>query len=234
MVDIREEELGVGDDYPDAEYPNGTAPDDEDIADWRAIWNAPNYASMVKTPQSRRAKEYTGKLNSVVKGLTFASLQANDLPDAAALLHHGPPWTHAMGLLADKDRRVAATIDMLTSPNSPPVMAAVTTITLLAQLARNHEAQIREIPNTRKRAKAIKKSQKADDKVTPPRFTIKAFGRQWPIRFRSRFKVSTLFAGVRAQTYEPQLLTMQVFGDPVLLREFEKQGIRLVSDAPPQ
>jgi hypothetical protein len=111
-------------------------------------------------------------------------------------------------------------------------MAAITTITLAAQLMRNHESQIREIPNARKRARAIRKTQKQTDKVTPPRFTIKVLGRQFPIRFRSRIKISAMFAGFRAQTQPPELLTVSVFSDENLLKALEKQGLRLVrSDA---
>lgn|SRR5215475_407740 len=229
-MDIRDEDTVTAGDEHREEYPNGSSPDDE-VGGWEAIWNAPDYSTLIGARQSRRAAEYTKKVNSVFKAVTFASIQAGDMPDAAAVLHHGPPFSHALGQLADKDRRVAASIDMLTSPSSPVMMALVTGVTLLAQVARNHEDQIKEIPNARKRARAIKKAQKGSE--VPPRFTIRVLGRSFPIRFRSRFKVSTLFAGFRSQTHEPQLLVMQVFSDPKLLTALEKQGIRLVkTDAP--
>ena len=231
MVTIREEESGIGgsDDY---ETPlNGTSPE-EDVT-WETIWNAPDYSQLIATRQSRRAKEYTSKANSVAKALTMASIQAGDFPDAAALLHYGPPFTHALGQLADQNKRVAQAVDMLTTPSSPVVMFAVAAIALGSQIARNHEAQIKEIPNARKRAKAIKKTMKQNDKVTPPRFTVKVLGRQIPIRFRSRIKFGAMFAGFRSQTQEPQQLTFSVFSDPKVIAALEKQGFKLVSNDGP-
>jgi hypothetical protein len=229
-VDIREEESGIGDDSPDAEFYRG-APEEE--PSWEAIWNAPDYSLLIKTRQSLRAKEYTTKINSVLKAATFASIQAGDLPDAAAILHYGPAWSNAMGVMADKDKRVAGAIDMLTSPSSPLVMALVTTITLAAQILRNHEKQIKEIPNARKRAKAEKKARAAGAKLAPPRFKMRIWKWEIPVRFQPRVKLSTLFSGFRAQTQAPELLTMAVFSDEDLLKALEKQGIRLVRNEHP-
>jgi hypothetical protein len=230
-MDIKDEEE-VGGYDADSAFPNGDAPED-DAPGWEAIWNAPDYSTLINARASRRAAEYTKKVNSVFKAGVFGCIQAGDMADAAAILHHGPPFSHALGQWADKDRRVAAGIDVVTSPSSPVMMALVTGITLLAQVTRNHEAQIREIPNARKRAKAIKLSKRASEKEAPPRFTIRVLKWQIPVRFRSRIKLSTIFAGFRAQTHEPQLLVMQVFNDPDLIKALEKQGIRLVkTDAP--
>jgi hypothetical protein len=225
MVDIREEEHGVGGYDPDAGYPNGDTPDEEPIT-WETLWNAPDYAQLVAMRQSRKAKEYTGKVNSVLKSLTFASIQAGHFPDAAALLHYGPPWSHAVGQLADSDRRVAMAVDMVTSPNSPLVMFAVTTIALAGQIARNHESQLKEIPNARKRASAIRKTRKQTEKESPPRFTLRVLRWQIPIRMRTP-KLGAMFAGFRAQTQAPELLTVQVFSDPKLIAALEKQGIKV-------
>ena len=219
----------AGEDIPADDYPNGH----EDMPDWESLWNAPDYASLITTRQSRVAREYTIKCNSIVKALALASINAGDFPDAAALLHHGPPWTHATGQLADESDTVKRTIDLITSPSSPVVMFAITSIALVAQIMRNHETQIKQVPETRKQARLQRKAMVGARKAEPPRFTIKVLGRQWPIRFRSRIKLSKFFAGFRAQTVEPQDLTVRVFSDPKLLAALEKQGIKLVkNDAP--
>jgi hypothetical protein len=219
----------AGEDIPTDDYPNGH----EDMPDWESLWNAPDYASLITTRQSRIAREYTIKCNSILKALALASINAGDFPDAAALLHHGPPWTHATGQLADESDTVKRTIDLITSPSSPVVMFAITSIALVAQIMRNHETQIKQIPETRKQARLQRKAMAGARKAEPPRFTIKVLGRQWPIRFRTRIKLSKFFAGFRAQTVEPQDLTIRVFSDPKLLAALEKQGIKLVkNDAP--
>lgn len=217
---------------PDEPSVNGESPHEEETYDWRAIWEAPDYAQLISARQSRKAKEYTSKANSVAKALALASINAGDFPDAAAILHHGPPFTHAVGQWADSNDRVAQAVDIITSPSSPVLMFTVTGIALVAQIFRNHEPQLREIPNARKRAKAEKLARKNTAKLDPPRFTVKAFGRQWPIRFRSRFQVSKLFSGFRAQTQEPAQLTMRVFSDEKLVNALEKQGYKLVRNAP--
>jgi len=230
-------DLGAGTDenedpIPEDSYPNGGPPDEETSYDWRAIWEAPDYAQLISARQSRKAKEYTSKTNSVLKALTFASINAGDFPDAAALLHHGPPFSHAAGQLADSNDRVAQAIDIITSPSSPVLMFTVTGLALVSQLLRNHEPQIREIPNARKRAKMEKQARKTTARQDiPPRFTVKILGRQWPIRFRSRIQVSKLLGGFRAQTQEPSELTMRVFSDEKLVSALEKQGYKLVRHA---
>ena len=224
MVDIKDETSGVGaDDFAD-ESPNGEA----QYEGWETIWNAPDYASFVKVRESRRAKEYKTRVNSVLKSATLMSINAGDFPDAAALLHYGPPFAAATGRLADQNAKVAAAVEMLTAPDSPWLAFGLTAIALSAQIVRNHEAQIKEIPNARKRAKAIKKAEKASVKDSPPRFTIRVLGRSFPVRFRSRIQFKALFAGFRAQTQAPQELTMRVFSDPDLINNLEKLGYTLV------
>jgi hypothetical protein len=219
----------AGENIPVDDYPNGH----EDMPDWESIWSAPDYASLITTRQSRVAKEYTIKCNSIVKAMALASIDVGDFPDAAALLHHGPPWTHATGQLADASDTVKRTIDLITSPSSPVIMFAITSIALVSQLMRNHEKQIQQIPETRRQARLQRKAMASARQAEPPRFTVKILGRQWPIRFRSRIKVSKFFAGFRAQTVEPQDLTVRVFSDPKLLAALEKQGIKLVKNDDP-
>lgn len=231
MVDIKDETGGVGDDY-DQESLNGEA----QYEGWETIWHAPDYASFVKVRETRRAKEYKTRVNSILKSATLMSINANDFPDAAAILHYGPPFAAATGKLADQNAKVGQMVEMLTAPDSPWLAFGITAIALAGQLVRNHEAQIKEIPNARKRAKAIKKSQQASVKESPPRFTIRILRWQIPIRFRSRIQFKALFAGFRAQTQRPEELTMRVFSDPDLIANLEKLGYTLVrnGDGNPQ
>jgi hypothetical protein len=213
----------------DEEYPptNGEVPPEFSVDD---ILNAPDYAQLIAVRQSRKAKEYTGKVNSVLKALTFASINADDFPDAAALLHHGPPFSHAMGQLADKNERTAQIIDMITSPSNPTVMAVVTGIALIGQLARNHEDQLKQIPQTRKQARMRRKADRATRSAEPPTFTIKLFRREIPVHLRKRIKVAKFLKGFTAQTQEPAKLARTVFTDPELLKALQKQGYNIVSN----
>lgn len=208
------------------EYPqNGQPPEPPNF---ESVFNAPDYASLITATQSRRAKEYTGKLNSIVKMFVTASINAEDFNDAAALLHYGPPFTHAWGQLADDNKRVAKAIDMITSPSSPLVMAALTTSVLVAQLARNHEDQLRNIPETRRQARLRKKAMAGGAKqAEPPRFTVRIWRWSIPIRFRSRIKFGKLLGGFRAQTQVPEDLAIKVFSDERVIKALEKQGFTI-------
>jgi hypothetical protein len=217
--EVTDEELPP-DDYQENGYP-------EDPPTFETIFNAPDYASLITARQSMRAKEYTGKVNSVLKAFVTASVNAEDFPDAAALLHYGPPFSHAWGQMADENRTVARAIDMMTSPSSPLVMAVLTTTVLAAQLIRNHEDAIRQIPETRRQAKARKKAMATASKTEIPRFTVKLWKWEIPIRYRGRLKVGKIFSGFRAQTQDPESLAVKVFSDERVIKGFERQGFTI-------
>jgi hypothetical protein len=205
---------------------------EEPESGFQTIFSAPDYASLIATRQSRKAREYTGKVNSVFKALTIASLNAGDIPDAAAILHHGPPFSHALGQLADSNASVARTIDMITSPSSPVVMAAVTGIALAAQIMRNHETALADIPKTRRQAKLQRRAMAEARKSEAPRFTIRFLRWQIPIRYSGRIRLGKLLGGFRAQTHDPNDLSRTVFTDEAVLNALEKQGIKLVARDP--
>ena len=234
MVRILAEDDGISADIPLEDYPpNGEIPTEEEQPTWESVFSAPDYAALITARQSRRAKEYTTKVNSVLKALVVASVNNGDLPDAAAILHYGPPFSHAVGQMADKNERTAQIVDLITSPSSPAVMLALTGVALVSQILRNHEKQLAEIPNARKRARAERKARKSTGDRGKPRFTIRVLGRQWPVYFRTP-KVANLLSGFRAQTREPEELTFRVFSDTKVQAALEKQGIKLIQRGTPE
>jgi len=170
------------------------------------------------------SREYEARTNSVLKSLMLSSLNAGDFPDAAAIIHYGPQFAKATGGLADANDYARRAIDILTSPSNPVAVFALATIPLIAQVMRNHEQQLAEVPATfreRRRERKAAKAMGTGKHKAPPRFTIKIGKRAIPIYFRIRLSgMSKLFAGFRAQTQEPVSLASRVFSDPDLIKAF--------------
>jgi len=205
-------------------------------SDWRSILvEAPDYAQIVKTVQTAKAREYSLKVKSMIKSGVVGAINVNDFPDAAALLAYGPGFADAAGQLADADKRAERALEILTSPNSPWLTFALTSMALASQIFRNHEDAIKEIPNARRNARLRRKAMANAKKAEPPRFTIRFFGREWPVRFRSRFKLSKLTATFTSQSQDPETLTLNVFSDPKVIQQLSKMGVRIIqSDTPPK
>lgn len=217
----------TGDEFPeDSPNLNGTSPDDDE-PNWADLFNAPDYASFFKPSQSRVATEYRKRANSLVKAAFLTSLNAGLYHDAATFLEYGPSFTAATGQLADHDAKVRGVIDMLTTPTNPYGMFVLTTIPLVAQLFRNHEQEVREVPRTWRERRTMRKAERVAEETQPARFNIKVLGRTIPVRMKLRVKVvGALFKGFRTQTTDPDALTRKVFSDPDLLKAMEKAGIR--------
>jgi len=219
------DENDLGEDYTADSNGTGALP-------FEAIFNAPDYATFMKVRATSVSREYEARTNSVLKSLMLSSLNAGDFPDAAAIIHYGPQFAKATGGLADANDYARRAIDILTSPSNPVAVFALATIPLIAQVMRNHEQQLAEVPATfreRRRERKAAKAMGTGKPKAPPRFTIKIGKRAIPIYFRIRLSgMSKLFAGFRAQTQEPVSLASRVFSDPDLIKAFEKQGIRLV------
>jgi hypothetical protein len=213
---------------------NGSTPEGED---WRTLFDAPDFTSLVKPAQTAKAREYSGKVKSVLKSGLVGAINVGDFPDAAAILQYGSPFADAAGQLADANEWAAKGIDIITSPGNPIMLFLMTAIPFGAQLVRNHEDTLRNIPTTRRQARLRRKAMATAKKAEPPRFTIRAFGRAWPIHFRTP-KLGKILSGFKAQTRDPQQMTYQVFTDPAVLRALKKQGIVLVKpgddNAPPE
>lgn len=226
MMRIREEDGTVyGDDGTYTPPANGQAPP----SDWRSIFDAPAFSELIKTTQSANAKQYSAKVKSMLKSGTVAAIKVGDFPDAAAILAYGPAFADATGQFADQNDRAAKIVDLLTSPESATLTFALTATTLLFQLIRNHESTLKELPQSRRNAKLRKRAMQDARKAEPPRFTIHFFGREWPVRFKTRYSLKAVFGAFRSQTQEPEQLTMNVFTDPKVLSMLKKQGIVLVA-----
>ncbi len=127
------------------------------------------------------------------------------MPDAAALIHHGPGISQAFGMLCDKDDRVRRAIDLITDDGieNPYLIMAATAIPFAFQVMRNHEPK--------------------SDSVTGIPFRIPFTKRRFriPITLRIRFRA------VRNTTYDPGFLAQHVFGNPAIAEALTKQGIKV-------
>lgn len=212
---------------PDADTGNGQPPPE---AEWQSIFQAPDFTQLVKPRVTAKSREYTGKVNSVLKTGLVGAINAKQFPDAAAILAYGPQFSAAAGTLADHDEKVAKAIDLITSPSNPYAMFIMSAIPLFGQFYRNHETAINDAPGNFRAQRARKKAmRKAGAPPPPPRFTIKIGKRTIPVRFGVRLRVlGSVLRGIRHQTDDPATLTEMVFTDPDLLKALEKQGIKLV------
>lgn len=216
--------------YYEEPTPNGHHADDEEAPHWQAIFSAPNYADLIRTRQSARAREYRDRTNSLLKAGLIGAINSGEFTDAATILRHGPAFATATGQLADSNDRAAALIDMITSPASPVAMFVLAAIPLVSQLFRNHEAQLANIPEAREQAKRTKKSIRLARKAEEPRFTIKILKWHIPVHWHpKRPNLSKLFKGFRSQTVDPGALAADVFTDRDVIKALEKMGI-LVAD----
>lgn len=195
--------------------------------DWREIFDAPDFTSLVKPAQTARAREYSLKVKSALKSGLVGAINIGDFPDAAAILQYGTPFADASGQLADTNEWAAKGIDIITSPGNPVMLFLMTAVPFGAQLWRNHEDVIKQIPETRRQARLRRKAMTSAAKAEPPRFTIRFMGRSWPVHFRTP-KIGKILAGFKSQTRDPNEMTYQVFTDAAVLRALKKQGIVLV------
>lgn len=210
---------------------NGDSAADEDdetgaLFDYSALFDAPDFASMVRGRRSKVAQEYEKRIKSALKSGAIGALRAQDLPDAATILHYGPGFSAALGDVADVNDSVKRMIDIVTAPDNPYIVLAMIALPFAAQFLRNHEETIKQIPDARRRARRAKKEEPADDRKNV--ILSLPFGRKLSLRLGFRFhplaKARLLF---RVPTHEPQDLVFQVFSDPKLLTALEKQGIHI-------
>lgn len=237
-VHIFTEEDAGGDDERAGFSPNGagTGPADDDTPhasagpDYNIILGAPDFATLIKRPKTQKSREYERRAGSALKLVFVGALQSGQMADAATILYHGPGAATAIGDMCDASDTAAKIVDALTSPNSPWAMFALTTIPLVAQLFRNHEQTLQQVPNKvafSRKARQMRREAKAARPQQPPRFTLHFLGKTIPVRFRLRFNLGRVFAGVRTQTKDPNELALAAFGDQRVLDALAKQGIHI-------
>lgn len=211
----------------DAQFTTDT--DDDEGPDYTALFDAPDYASFIKRPRTAVSKNYEGRVKSLLKTGMLYSISKGNLPDAAAIIEYGPNVAAATGILADASDTTRKFLDLITAPENPYAVAFFAVVPFFAQLFRNHEEVIRQIPEIRKMSRAQRKAARttnAEQPPMPPRFSIKIplIRKRIPIRFRMHFNP---FAAFASQTQSPNALVVEVFSDQKLLAELEKQGIRI-------
>lgn len=194
----------------DYEYAEGFL-DEEELADSEFIAgedaNAPESEFVEEKKESATAKKYRLKTRHGINFLITGLVQSpGTVPDAAALLYHGPAISEAVGNLADKDKRVRAAIDFLTEDtiDNPYALTAIAVLPLAIQVLRNHEPSGADV------AKNIR--------IKVP-FTKRYM--QLPIKIRFSFKWT------RNVSYEPNYMVEHVFGNPSVQMALAKRGIHV-------
>lgn len=200
-----------------------------------ALFDAPDFSSLIKGRRSAHAREYETKVKSGLKSVTIAALRSGDLADAATILHHGPGFAAASGDLCAANDKAKAMVDMITAPDNPYVSFAFIAVPFIAQLMRNHEKTLEQIPDARKAARARRKERKqAEDTRKVATLHIPLMRREIKIRVGMRVNPLRGFGkGFRASTRQPSELIMQVFSDEKLIAALEKQGISIVQTNEP-
>jgi hypothetical protein len=218
------------DDYPEAPEAGYTNGDSSGQTDFRLILEAPDFATFIKRTKNARVREYEKRTASAFKAIALGAMQADDFPDAAAILWYGPAIATATGHVADTSERARHLLDIVTAPNSPWVALAASLVPLVAQLARNHEPALEELPKRfamgRKAREARKQARVKEAEKTPPRFTIKIGRWQKPVRFQfSPWRLMS--TGIKAQTVDPTVVTSRVFTNEDLLHELRRIGFNI-------
>jgi hypothetical protein len=224
----------------DAPSANGHAPDaerepesEEEVPEYtyETLFKAPSYSDFIKTPPSGKARDYEKRVQSMMKAGMVASIHAENWPDAATFIKHGPGFAKAAGNLAAEDARAAQFIDMCTAPDSPYVMFAMVAIPLIAQLARNHQPEIVKATDTFKERRAAHKEAKRTGvklkNPTPP-ITVHLFKRDFKLPIRIRVKMPNwrnMFKAFLAPTQYPNQIAQEVFNDEAVVRQLHKMGL---------
>lgn len=194
----------------DFEY-DGEFLDAEDVADSEFISGndaqSPDADFVEEVKESARAKRYRLKTRHGINFLISGLVQSpGTVPDAAALLYHGPEISKAVGNLADKDDRVRKAIDFLTEDtiDNPYALTVIAFAPLAIQMLRNHEPRSVNV-------------------AKPLQIKIPLTKRYLKIPFRIRFS----FKWTRNVSYEPAYLTEHIFSNPNVQAALAKRGIRV-------
>jgi hypothetical protein len=204
-----------------------------DIPGYDAVFSAPDFKDIVGKNQTAKSRAYERKVLSMEKAVVIGSLKRQNFADAAAVLKDGPAFARAMGDSAAKNDKIAGWVDMITAPDNPTVVLAITALGLFGQLMRNHQDEIEKTTQAvktswRERRQARKSGVKLVDREPVATTTVKLPFRKKPLTLKWRFRVPVLGAftkGIFGASIAPEVLTHTVFSDPDLQRALEKQGI---------
>lgn len=167
-----------------------------------------------------------------LKAALIGSINSGNLPDAAAIIKHGPGFCASTGALAEDNKLVAGLMDIMTSPTGSATLFILSALPFASQIWRNHErAFTQEMPARWKHGKAERKARKTGDVPREPRkpaFTLKIpFIRKGiPVYLRTRFPVGkaviTYFKGTSAP---PENIVYEVFSDKKVTEALHKMGV---------
>lgn len=188
---------------------------------WSVILDAPEITSFLKRAETPRAKDYRDKVNSVLNTvLQFRLGDPNGLADVSAILQRGPATSLRAGALADENETFRKALDMLTAPDNPAVMFALTAVPLIMQIFRNHEGELKEVRENVAAKRRMTKDERKAAKANKPRVEFKFMGRTWKMPFRFRLNLGS---ALRVNTVHPDILVSSVIGDPKIRAELTKR-----------
>lgn len=198
-------------DYGDAPIFGDIRPDATDLMDMPDVEvdddkdsDSPD-ASLIDAPKRKpTAVRYEKKTRGLFNTAFHITVrQQKTLPDAAAILMHGPNISEAVGDLAAENEWVARSIDMLTDTTENAALSLIiAAVPFIAQVVRNHEPSA--------------------DIEGPRTIRIPFIKRQFRLRFNLKFKQ------LRKFSHEPAALTTHVFTQPAVVEKLQKQGISVV------
>lgn len=188
-----------------------------------SFFDSPNFADFVKRTKTAVARDYEKRVASLVKTIAFGRMQSpGGLPDAAALIYNGANFSAASGMLAAEDKYAAKMIDIITSPENPYVVFAIAAIPMVAQLMRNHEADLQGATAKVKMTRAQRKAHAAAHPKPVAELTIPILKKKIRVKVPFRIKLTML----RSQSVDPGTLVNVVFSDVKVRRELRKQGVK--------
>ena len=205
------------------------APPSDDNRTYSTIFDAPDYASFIKKDQTAKSKEYEQKVASMLKALSLGAFKSGNIPDGAAILHHGKSFSKAAGDLTDVSDKAQHAIDILTAPDNPWFVFVTMAMPFFMQLARNHEREAAQVRMGWKESRRERKRAKAEG-LLPPKpqgtpITFKGpFGKKFTFHVRLG-KPLFLLNVFRAQTKDPVDLVTEVMSDEKLRKALAKEGI---------
>lgn len=201
-------------------------PREDPRLNWSIILDAPEIGAFLKREETARAKEYRGKVNSLLNAaLQLRLADPNGLPDVSAILQRGPATALRAGALADDNDGFRKALDIITAPDNPAVMFAFAVIPLVTQLLRNHEDGVKDLREKRATRRnmtgAERKAARETAKANRPRVEFKLFGRTWRLPLR-KFRLN-LGGMLHVNTVAPEYLVSEVIGDPKVRAELSKR-----------
>lgn len=199
--------------------------DPEDVpGDSHSDYQEPDETIIKEKPKSRTHKEYEKKVRGgLATAFNILASRESTVPDAAAIIMHGPEFADKAGALADHDARFRRAIDMLSEGSENPYIAfAAAAIPMGLQVYRNHK----DILQPSVIASTIKQN-RAEAKARPPRKIRIPFTKKY-LEVRLQFQLPS----VEAVTNPPEALSNYVFSQPAVQEMIKKQEIKLAWKPP--